>query len=123
MSSGLAERAAKHKARVVETDDFMLIDLPDTSDVVKLLQRIRDESHRFAVSYHSTLKRNRQTTSWLDDVPGIGPTLKKRLIKTFGSSRGVIHARRDELKHILGESKADILMQYIRAEKKRKSVL
>lgn len=114
----LAARAQKYKARIAQSDDFLLLDLPDTSDIVKLLQRIRDESHRFAVSYHSTLKRNRQTTSWLEEVPGIGPLTKKKLIRIFGSSRGVLQARHAELEHVLGFKKAEILQQYIRAEKK-----
>lgn len=101
-----------------ETEDFIMIRLPLSSDIVKLLQRIRDESHRFAVSYHSVLKQNRQTTSWLDNVPGIGPATKKKLIREFGSSRGVLQARKDELVKLLGENKATVLKQYIRAEKK-----
>lgn len=117
-SNEITERAHKFSATVSESDKFMLINLPNTSDIVKLLQRIRDESHRFAVSYHSTLKQNRQTTSWLDDVPGIGPATKKKLIKIFGSSRGVLQARDFELVKILGEKKAEILKQFIRAEKK-----
>ncbi len=117
-SEGLQDRAKKFQASVKISDDFVLLNLPDTSDIVKLLQRIRDESHRFAVSYHSTLKQNRQLTSWLDDVPGIGPTTKKKLIRTFGSSKGVLQARTEELIKLLGESKATVLKQYIRAEKK-----
>lgn len=116
----LVTRARAFKGTVKESSEFILIDIPDTNDIVKLLQRIRDESHRFAVSYHSTLKRNRQTTSWLDDVPGIGPATKRKLIKTFGSSRGVLQARRAELEHMLGVNKAEILSQYIRAEKKNR---
>ena len=126
MSSGLGgakseliSRAKKLKATVEESDGFVLIDLPDTSHCVKLLQRIRDESHRFAVSYHSVLKVNRLTTSWLDDVPGIGPKTKKQLIRTFGSSRGVLQARAAELDLLLGEKKATILRQYIRLHKKQ----
>lgn len=100
------------------TEEFLLLLLGTTTDVVKLLQRIRDESHRFAVSYHTVLKSSRQTTSWLDDVPTIGPATKKKLLKTFGSSRGVLQARQDELVHMLGEKKATILQQYMRAERK-----
>jgi excinuclease ABC subunit C len=70
------------------------------------------------VSYHTVLKRSRQTTSWLDDVPSIGPATKKLLIKTFGSSKGVLQARDFELVKIVGEKKAELLKQYIRAEKK-----
>lgn len=117
-TEGLIDRATGLRATVRTSDDFWLIDIPNTHDIVKLLQRIRDESHRFAVSYHSTLKRNRQTTSWLEEVPGIGPLTKKKLIRTFGSSRGVLQARSAELEHVLGVKKAEILQQYIRAEKK-----
>jgi excinuclease ABC subunit C len=117
--AGIAHYAHKFGGYTTETDDFLLINLPHTHDIVKLLQRIRDESHRFAVSYHSTLKGARQTSSWLDEVPGIGPMTKKKLIRTFGSAKGVTMARSQELVKILGENKATILMQYIRAEKKR----
>lgn len=110
--------AVVHQAVISESDDFYILRMAQSSDVVKLLQRIRDESHRFAVSYHSTLKQNRQTTSWLDEVPGIGPLTKRKLIRTFGSSRGVLQARKDELVALVGSAKADILRQYIRSEKK-----
>lgn len=118
---GLEKYANKLGGYVTESDDFILINLPHSTDIIKLLQRIRDESHRFAVSYHSTLKQNRQTTSWLDEVPGIGPLTKKKLIRTFGSARGVTQAREFELIKVLGEKKAEILKQYISLEKKQKS--
>lgn len=63
--------------RVDESDDYVRLDLPESSNIIKLLQRIRDESHRFAVSYHSVLKTGRVTKSELDQVPGIGPATKK----------------------------------------------
>jgi len=88
------------------------------SDVLKLIQRIRDESHRFAVSYHTVLKRQQQTASILDDIPTIGPATRKKLIRTFGSMRGVVQARDFELIKVVGEKKATILKQYLRAYKK-----
>lgn len=97
-----------------ETNDFILINLPHTTNLVKLLQRIRDESHRFAVSYHSVLKRQQQTASLLDDIPTIGPATRKKLIRTFGSMRGVVQAREFELQKVVGEKKAAILRQYLR---------
>ncbi len=103
---------------VLENDDFLSVRLPHSAHVVKLLQRIRDESHRFAVSYHSVLKQKRQTTSLLDEIPTIGPATKKKLLRTFGSFRGVEQARNEELVSLLGESKATILRQYLRANKK-----
>lgn len=96
---------------ITESDDFILINLPHNSNLVKLLQRIRDESHRFAVSYHSSLKIKRHTTSLLDDVPGIGPVTKKRLIRHFGSLRGVKNASVEELETILGPAKAKLLVK------------
>jgi excinuclease ABC subunit C len=96
---------------VTESDDFALINLPHNTNLVKLLQRIRDESHRFAVSYHSTLKTKRQTTSLLDDIPGIGPTTRKRLLREFGSMRGITQATELELAKVVGDSKARALKQ------------
>jgi len=104
---------------IMDSVDFSMIRLGQSDDITKLLQRVRDESHRFAVTYHSTLKRNRQTTSWLDDVPGVGPTTKRKLLRHFGSAKGVLLARGAELEKLLGEKQTTILQQYIRAEKKQ----
>lgn len=89
-----------------ESNDFILVNVPHNSNLVKLLQRIRDESHRFAVSYHSVLKVKRQTASVLDGIPGIGPATRKKLIRHFGSLRGVRAATEEELKAVLGTSRA-----------------
>jgi excinuclease ABC subunit C len=118
---GLLERAKQHKALLHNGEKFVRIDLPDTSDIIKLLQRVRDESHRFAVSYHSVLKSGRQTKSWLDSVPTIGTATKRKLLRAFGSTRGVLQARDEELEALLGQKSATILRQYIRAEKKSSS--
>lgn len=75
-------------------------------DVTKLFQRVRDESHRFAVSYHTTMKRQSQTKSTLEDVPGIGPATRKKLIKSFGSLRGVSAANQQEIAAVIGADKA-----------------
>jgi excinuclease ABC subunit C len=83
------------------------------TDVVKLFQRIRDESHRFAVSYHTVLKRQKQTASSLEDVPGIGPATRKKLIKTFGSLRGVQQASQEDIAGSIGAAKAAVLMKYL----------
>ncbi len=102
--------------RTDESDDYVRLDLPNTSHLIKFLQRIRDESHRFAVSYHSILKTNRQTASYLDDIPSIGPTTKKKLLRNFGSVRGIRLARLDELVEVVGQNKASILKQYLKAD-------
>lgn len=62
------------------------------SDITKLFQRIRDESHRFAISYHTTLKRQQSTRSILDEIPGVGPKTRAKLLKKFGSANGIKNA-------------------------------
>ncbi len=103
---------------MTESDDFILVSLPHSTNLVKLLQRIRDESHRFAVSYHSVLKVKRVSASTLDDIPTIGPTTRKKLIRTFGSARGVVQARDFELEKVVGARKAAIIRQYLRPYKR-----
>lgn len=71
-------------------------------DTVKLLQRIRDEAHRFAVSYHTTLKRSGQLQSELDAIPGVGAVTRKKLVKAFGSMRGIRAAECHELEAAVG---------------------
>ena len=100
-----------------DTADFMNLSLPHSTNLVKLLQRIRDESHRFAVSYHSVLKQNRQTKSTLDDIPGIGPATKKKLLKQFGSKQKVNEATEKELVKVVGSKKAVTLHRYLKAFK------
>lgn len=84
------------------------------SDITKLFQRIRDESHRFAVSYHSTLKQKRQTQSILEDIPGIGPTTRKQLIKAFGSLSVIKTKSQAELAGVIGESRAAKVFMFIK---------
>lgn len=100
--------------------DFDSILLPKNSHAIKLLQRIRDESHRFAVSYHSVLRAKRQTSSMLDDIPAIGPVTRKKLIKTFGSMRGVARAGQAELERAVGAQKAATLTRYLRPFKQQR---
>lgn len=102
-----------------QTEDFVLVNLPHSSHLVKLLQRIRDESHRFAVSYHSTLKIGSQRKSTLDSIPTIGPATRKKLLRRFGSVKGISEARTAELVREIGESKTAILKQYLRRDAKQ----
>lgn len=71
-------------------------------ELTKLFQRIRDESHRFAVSYHSTLKQKGVTKSVLDDIPGVGPATRKKLLRAFGSVRGVSQASEQDMTSLVG---------------------
>ena len=73
------------------------IRIPRQSEALYLLQRLRDESHRFAVTYHRQLRGKRMTKSVLDDIAGLGPSRKARLVKEFGGVRAVKAATEDEL--------------------------
>ena len=63
-----------------------------------MLQRIRDEAHRFAITYHRQLRGKRMTKSVLDDIKGLGPTRRKRLTKELGGVAGVKQASLDDLR-------------------------
>ena len=65
---------------------------------LKLLQAIRDESHRFAVAYHRELRNSRIEESLLDDIPGIGPERKKALLKGFGSLKKLRKASPEDIR-------------------------
>jgi len=93
------------------TERFILVNLPHSSHIVKLLQRIRDESHRFAVSYHTVLKRKKQTASVLEDIPSIGPATRKKIIRHFGSVRAATTASEADLAIVIGVAKAKIVKQ------------
>lgn len=73
------------------------IQLPRQSEALYMLQRIRDESHRFAVTYHRELRKKRMTRSILDDIAGLGPVRKSRLVKEFGGVRAVQSATKEQL--------------------------
>lgn len=80
-----------------------------TTDIVKLFQRIRDESHRFAVSYHTALKRQNQTKNQLEEIPGIGPKTRAKLLRKFGSVKKIIEADYTELQAEVGTKKANLI--------------
>jgi excinuclease ABC subunit C len=76
--------------------------LSRTSPVLQLVQRIRDEAHRFAITFHRQRRAKRTLHSELDDIPGIGPQKRKRLLSHFGSLKGVRKASDGELARVVG---------------------
>ncbi len=76
--------------------------LPKTSPSLRLLQRIRDEAHRFAITYHRTLRKKKLSRSALDEIPGIGESRKKVLLSKFGSLNRLQSASLDEIKNAKG---------------------
>jgi len=73
------------------------IRIPRDSDALHLLQQVRDEAHRFAITYHRKLRDKQMTRSVLDDVPGLGPARKKRLVQEYKSVKQMRTASLEEL--------------------------
>lgn len=80
--------------------------LPRQSNALYLIQRVRDESHRFAITFHRSLRGKRQLASILDDIPGVGKKRKEMLLKHFGSFSKIQSATQAELLEVPGISEA-----------------
>jgi excinuclease ABC subunit C len=76
--------------------------LPRDSDALRVLTRLRDEAHRFALSYHRRLRNRLIRESVLDDIPGIGPAKKALLLKRFGSVYRLARATVEEIQTVPG---------------------
>ena len=85
----------------VPGDEFPVL-LPRTSEGLYLLQRVRDEAHRFAVTFHRERRSKTMTRSALDGIPGLGEAKQRALLKTFGSVKRVRAAQEDELLAVPG---------------------
>ena len=88
---------AKRLEEVFVPGDPEPIIIPRGSDALFLLQHIRDEAHRFAVTYHRSMRAKRLTASPLDDIPGIGPSRKKALLRRFGSLKRLREASAEQI--------------------------
>jgi excinuclease ABC subunit C len=93
---------AKEREELFRPDQNAPIVLPRTSQGLYLVQRIRDEAHRFAVTYHQNVRSKRAIRSVLDDVAGVGPAKKRALLRKFGSVRGMREAPLDDLAAVAG---------------------
>ncbi len=93
------------------------------SPVLHLMQKIRDESHRFAVTYHRKRRQMRDRDSELLSIPGVGPRTRQRLIEHFGSVRGIRQAGPDALTAVVNSATAEKIRNYFAAEASGKTVL
>src|SRR5205823_1280821 len=83
---------AKQQEEVYAGESLQPLALDPTSPALHTLQRVRDEAHRFAITYHKKLRSRRTIQSVLDAIPGVGPTIRTSLLKTLGSARRVREA-------------------------------
>lgn len=97
---------AKEHEELFRPEVSEAIVLPRTSPALYLVQRLRDEAHRFALGYHQRVRRTESMASALDNVPGIGPKRKRALLKRFGSVKAIKEADLDELAAVIGMTRS-----------------
>ncbi|MBI5288990.1 MAG: excinuclease ABC subunit UvrC [Chloroflexi bacterium] len=93
---------AKQHEEIYVQDVSEPVVLPRTSQALYLVQRIRDEAHRFAITYHRGIRKKAGFQSALDSIPGVGPKRKKALLRRFGSVRGIREATVEDLASTVG---------------------
>jgi excinuclease ABC subunit C len=103
---------AKKEELLYTRDREDAIALATTDPALLLIQRIRDEAHRFAVTFHRRARTIRDLRSELDHVPGVGARRRKTLLTTFGSLAGVRRATREELAAVVGAKIADAVLAF-----------
>jgi excinuclease ABC subunit C len=103
---------AKKEELLFTRDQMEPLVLAEHDPALLLLQRIRDEAHRFAVTFHRKARSMRDLRSELDGIPGIGPRRRRALLTTFGSLAGVRRATREELEQVVGANAARAVIDY-----------
>jgi excinuclease ABC subunit C len=95
------------------------VQLPRTSSGLRLMQQIRDEAHRFALTYHRTVRSKRILQTELDVIQGVGKKRAGELLEVFGSVQGVRFATKEQLTEIVGETVAKRILVYFDQGEKR----
>ena len=115
LSNLVAVGLAKKEELVFTRDSMEPMALDPHGPALRLLQRIRDEAHRFAITFHRQSRTKRDLQSELDVVPGIGLRRRKTLLTAFGSLAGVRRATREELARVVGGKTADAVIAHFAA--------
>lgn len=115
IAKGISRKAGQET--LILGDSHKEIALAPESPALHLLQHIRDESHRFAITAHRQRRGKKRTSSFLDEIPGIGPTKRRDLIRYFGGQQEIRRASAQELQKVNGISKAlaSDIYEYIHA--------
>ena len=105
---GIAERLEE----IYFPEDPVPLYIDKNSETLKLIQQLRDEAHRFGLKFHRQKRSKAQVKSELDDIPGIGPATKKKLITHFKSIKRLKESRREEIEQVIGKSKTEALINW-----------
>ncbi len=109
---GLVKDGHHRTRQMLFGDPPAAVDVKQGSNLFHLLERIQDEVHRFAITFHRQKRSKSQTHSELDEIPGIGPKSKQELLKTFKSLKRMREASLDELQTVVGPARAAKLIEY-----------
>ncbi|MDR1202872.1 MAG: excinuclease ABC subunit UvrC [Tannerellaceae bacterium] len=118
-SLGLLDRItiiglAKRLEEIFFPNDSIPLILDKNSETLKVIQQLRDEAHRFGITFHRQLRSKNQIASELDDIKGIGEKTKTILLRKYKSVKRMKEATENELKELIGETKATLLMNELK---------
>lgn len=105
---------AKRLEEIYFPGDPVPLYIDKNSVSLKIIQNLRNEAHRFGISFHRDKRSRGMTKSSLDEIKGIGPKTKDRILKNYGSVAKLKSATRDELENLIGKQKAAIILDFIR---------
>ncbi|MDZ7798722.1 MAG: excinuclease ABC subunit UvrC [Patescibacteria group bacterium] len=104
---------AKRLEEIYQPDKKRTLILKKDSPLLYLLQNIRDEAHRFAINYFRKKHQKKNYRSLLDEIPGLGPKTKKKLLQKFGSVKKMRQAKKKNIAKLIGSHKTNILLKYL----------
>ncbi len=108
---------AKRLEELYVPEDSLPLHIDKRSPSLKLLQRIRDEAHRFAITFHRDTRSQKSFQTGLEDIPGIGEKTADKLLAHFKSLKKIQEANEKEIAEVIGESKASLLIEFLRQRK------
>jgi len=104
---------AKKLEEIYYPGDPLPLYLDKKSETLRVIQRLRDEAHRFGITHHRKKREKSTLKTSLTDIPGIGPSTAEKLLKEFGSVKKISSASPDDLKQVVGRAKAILVVKYL----------
>jgi excinuclease ABC subunit C len=113
VAKGADRRPGQERLFLLDQDSPTI--LPPDSSALHLIQRVRDEAHRFAITGHRRKRAKRHNQSILETIPGLGPVKRRELLKHFGGMQGILRAGVDDLSliHGLGRDLAQVIYEHL----------
>ena len=116
-----AHRAKGSARDILRDESLQEYRLPPSDKRLQFLQKLRDEAHRFAITFHRDKRSKSALHSELDDIKGIGPKTKETLLKQFKSVKNIKETRFEDLSKVIGEKKAQLIIEYFENKKDENS--